>query len=131
MARLAGPRNSGRPDDRAGLFFESDHRGLVRPRAAHDLVAVDQGRFAVAAVTGPFALELFFQILLPDDFSLGRVETDEPAAEAEGVDLVAVDGGRAVRLIGPGVDARFPEQLAGLPRREQKTKQLRSLQPMV
>ena len=83
------------------------------PGAAHELVAVDQGRFAVAAESGSMSLELFFQVLLPDNLSLGRAETDERPAEAEGVDLVAVDRRSAMGMIGAAVDARFPEQFAG------------------
>ena len=113
MARLSGAFDGRRPDDFAGLLLESDHRGVVSSRSAYQLVAVDQGRFAVAAESGSMSLELFFQFLLPDKLSLGRAETDERPAEAEGVDLVAIDRRSAMGMIGAAVDTRFPEKFAG------------------
>ena len=106
------------PDDFAGLFVESDHGGVVAAGSADELVAVDQGRFAVAPAGHHLSIEIFLEILFPDDVPLGRVEADEVGIEAEDVNLVAVHGGSTVRAgmldrVCRG-DVGRPDALAGL-----------------
>src|SRR5262249_8656300 len=77
---------------------------------AEELVAVDEGRFAVLpAADAP--LEVLAQVLAPLDLALGDLAADEVPLEAERVDEVAVHGGGATRAGVAAPPALYRRQL--------------------
>src|SRR5262249_37041024 len=89
VAGRAAVLHFGLPDDVAGLFVQGDDGGFRLAGARNESVALDQHRFGVGPNAG-VAAEVGAEIFLPSDFAVGRVEANEVAVGAEGVDAVAV-----------------------------------------
>ena len=95
------------PDDVAGELVERGHRPLRTAGRAEQVASDHERRFGVAP-----ALELPAEVgderLLPTDLAiLGRC-ADEQAVAADGVDAVAVHGGRHARAVAPAVRISRP-----------------------
>src|SRR5262249_17210876 len=103
----------------ARLLVERDQRGGLAAGRDDELVAVHQGRLAVAPAAGA-AVEVLAQVLLPAEVAGGTFEANQVAVEAEGVEPVAVHRRRAAGAgVAPGVGPpragrRGPDFLAAL-----------------
>src|SRR5205085_11029191 len=82
------------PDDFAGFLIESDHGGICGAGGANQFVAVDQRRLRVVPAAA-MAAEITFEVLVPCHFPRLRIDADEVAVLADGVDAVAVRAGRS------------------------------------
>ena len=80
----------------AVFLFERQQCRFLAAGRAEQLVAVDQRRFAVSPAAG-LAAEVLDKVLAPALLAVGRLQTDEIATDAEGVEYIAVHGRRAAR----------------------------------
>lgn len=114
---LLGLEGDGRaPDLAAGLLVEGDQGGLRAAGGADEDVAVDQRRLGVGPAAGLTAV-VAAEILLPDDGAIVRLQADQSAVGADGVDAIAVHGGGAARAgvaAGGAADLGGPELLAAV-----------------
>src|SRR5262249_53705831 len=107
----------GRPDEIAGLLVQGDDAVLGAAGSADELVAVDEGRFAVAPAGHHLAVEVFLEVFLPDDISGRSFQTREVAADAEDVDEITINcrsaaGAFVVAGLALGGEPRLPDFLA-------------------
>ena len=103
------------PDRLAGLLIERDDRAAASTGSADDLVAVHQYRFGVTPARSPAAEGL--HRLFPDHFPIRDFRANQIAPTAQGIDVIAIHGGRAARAVAPAVlenlaDLRRPKLLA-------------------
>ncbi len=103
------------PDLGPGLLVEGDDHGFRSSGSADEAIPVDEGRFAEAPAAHHDAAEVLGEILLPDDRARIRLRADEVSGEADRINEVAVDLGRAV-AVAAAAEGRAPEQLAVLRR---------------
>src|SRR5438045_2855447 len=106
------------PDGFTGLLLERNHRGLAA-RRADDIIAIHQGRFAVAPVVAFVAAKVVPHALAPALGALRGFEADEVASRCHHIEQFAVDGRRRAgampvraALVPGGAGLREPELLA-------------------
>src|SRR5262249_46227991 len=102
-------------DGGAGFLVQAQERRLPAAGGANEFVAVDERRLAVTPAADVTA-KLFFQLLVPDLLAGCDLEADQVAADAKGVEQVAVHRRGAARAgvlhFAARADGRGPEFLA-------------------